>query len=361
MYPAPTDASGHLAAIVSSSDDAIVSKTLDGIIVTWNGAAERLFGYAANEAVGQHISLIIPEERLDEEAYVIGRIRAGLSVEHYETIRRRKDGSLVDISLTVSPIHGPDGTITGASKIARDITEPRRLQRVAEETSRAKDIFLAMLSHELRTPLNTVLGYVQMLKRGSMSPDQQARAIDVISRNASALARLVDDVLDTSRIVTGKMRVDLRPCELAALIEEAVASLRPAADSKGVRLETQIETGLSAQCDPGRLAQILWNLLSNAVKFTPAGGTVKVQACRGSRSVMIAVEDTGAGIRPEDLPLIFQRFWQGETTQAPGSAGLGLGLALTRHLVELHGGSIRATSEGPGRGSRFEVTLPRPR
>jgi PAS domain S-box-containing protein len=361
MLPVPTDASGHLAAIVSSSDDAIVSKTLDGIIVTWNGAAERLFGYPAREAVGQHISLIIPEDRLDEEAYVIGRIRAGLSVEHYETIRRRKDGSLVEISLTVSPIHGPDGTITGASKIARDITERRRLHRMAEEASRAKDTFLATLSHELRTPLSTVLGYVQMLKEGAMPPDQQARAIDVISRNASALARLVDDVLDTSRIVTGKMRVDLQPCELAPLIEEAVASLRPAADSKGVRLETHIEAGLSAQCDPGRLAQVLWNLLSNAVKFTPAGGAVKVQATRGSRNVVIAVEDTGAGIRPEDLPLLFQRFWQGETTQAPGATGLGLGLALTRHLVELHGGTISASSEGPGRGARFEVSLPQPR
>ncbi|MEX2662860.1 MAG: PAS domain-containing sensor histidine kinase [Vicinamibacterales bacterium] len=360
MLPAPTDASGHLAAIVSSSDDAIVSKTLDGIIVTWNGAAERLFGYTAEEAVGQHISLVIPEDRLDEETYVIGRIRAGLSVEHYETIRRRKDGGLVDISLTVSPIHGPDGTITGASKIARDISERRGLQRVADEASRAKDTFLATLSHELRTPLNTVLGYVQMLKKGSMSPDQQVRAIDVISRNASALARLVDDVLDTSRIVTGKMRVDLQLCDLAPLVEEAVASLRPAADSKGVRLETQIEAGLSAQCDAGRLAQILWNLLSNAVKFTPAEGTVRVQATRGSRSVIIAVEDTGAGMRPEDLPLIFQRFWQGETTQAAGATGLGLGLALSRHLVELHGGSISATSEGPGRGSRFEVSLPQP-
>jgi signal transduction histidine kinase len=145
------------------------------------------------------------------------------------------------------------------------------------------------------------------------------------------------------------------------LIEEAVASLRPAADSKGVRLETQLETGLSAQCDAGRLAQILWNLLSNAVKFTPAGGTVRVQATVGSGSVIIAVEDTGAGIRSEDLPLIFQRFWQGETTESPGSTGLGLGLALTRHLVELHGGTISATSEGPGRGSRFEVSLPQPR
>jgi signal transduction histidine kinase len=157
------------------------------------------------------------------------------------------------------------------------------------------------------------------------------------------------------------MRVELQPCELASLIEEAVASLRPAAESKGVRLETQIEKGLSARCDAGRMAQILWNLLSNAVKFTPSEGTVKVRAARDSNSVIIVVEDTGAGIKAEDLPLIFQRFWQGETTQAPRSMGLGLGLALTRHLVELHGGTITATSEGPGRGARFEVSLPQAR
>jgi PAS domain S-box-containing protein len=361
MPPGLTDASGHLAAIISSSDDAIVSKTLEGIVVTWNGAAERLFGYTAEEAIGRHISLIIPHDRLDEETYVMGRIRAGLSVEHYETVRRRKDGALVDISLTVSPIHASDGTITGASKIARDITERKRLQGMADEASRAKDIFLATLSHELRTPLNTVLGYVQMLRNGSLPADQQVRAIDIVSRNAAALARLVDDVLDTSRIITGKMHVELQPCDLRPLIDEAVASLRPAADSKGVRLEAFVEEGLSVQCDAGRLGQVLWNLLSNAVKFTPAGGTVAVRGTRERDLVCIAVEDTGAGIRPQDLPLIFLRFWQGEGPQTPGSAGLGLGLALTRHLVELHGGTIRAASDGPGRGARFEVSLPLPR
>lgn len=359
MLIQPPDASGHLAAIISSSDDAIISKTLDGTIVTWNGAAERLFGYPAAEVIGRHITVIIPQDRLSEEDFVIGRIRSGQGVSHYETIRQRKDGSMVEISLTVSPIHGPDGTIIGASKIARDITEQKRLQRMAEDASRTKDAFLATLSHELRTPLNTILGYVQMMRRGSVPPEQQPRTLDIINRNAVALSRLVDDVLDTSRIVTGKMRVDLRPCSIGAVIEDAIVAMRPAAESKGVRIETRIDTDLSAVCDSGRMAQVLWNLLSNAVKFTPEGGLVTVTAERRSHSVSIVVEDTGAGIAADDLPLLFQRFWQGDAGRK--ASGLGLGLALTRHLVELHGGTITADSDGPGRGSRFEIALPAPR
>ena len=314
-------------------------------------------GFPADEAIGRHISLIIPKDRLDEENFVIGRIRAGLSVEHYETIRQRKDGSLVDISLTVSPIHAADGTIVGASKIARDISQQKQLQRIADQANRSKDNFLATLSHELRTPLNTVLGYVQMLRKGSLSAEQQAKAIDVISRNTTALGRLVDDVLDTSRIVTGKMRVELQPCEIAPLVEDAIATIRPAADSKGVAVTSQLEAGLMALCDTGRLGQILWNLLTNAVKFTPPGGSMSVTARRRGDNVSIVVEDTGAGITAHDLPLVFQRFWQGEGGRQMAS-GLGLGLALTRHLVEMHGGSISAASDGPGLGAKFEVLLP---
>ena len=357
MVSATPDAAAHLAAIISSSDDAIVSKSLDGIVITWNGAAERLFGFTANEAIGRHISLIIPKDRLDEENFVIGRIRAGLNVEHYETIRQRKDGSMVDISLTVSPIHAADGTIVGASKIARDISQQKELQRIADQANRSKDNFLATLSHELRTPLNTVLGYVQMLRKGSLSDEQQAKAIDVISRNATTLGRLVDDVLDTSRIVTGKMRVELQTCEIAPLIEDAIATVRPAADSKGIAITTQLEPGLLALCDTVRFGQILWNLLTNAVKFTPPGGSTTVTARRLHDNVSIVVEDTGAGMTAHDLPLVFQRFWQGEGGRQMAS-GLGLGLALTRHLVEMHGGSISAASDGPDLGSRFEILLP---
>jgi len=190
-----------------------------------------------------------------------------------------------------------------------------------------------------------------------MTAEQQSKAIDVVSRNATALARLVDDVLDTSRIVTGKMRVELHPCELAPLVLDAVAAMRPAADSKGVGIQTNLEDCLTAFCDSGRFGQILWNLLANAVKFTPPGGSVTVTAAQQEHNVSIVVEDTGVGITAHDLPLVFQRFWQGEGDRQTAS-GLGLGLALTRHLVEMHGGSIAAASEGPGRGARFEVLLP---
>ncbi len=359
MIAGSTEPSGHLAAIISSSDDAIISKDLNGVVVSWNKAAERLFGYTAEEAVGRHISLIIPRDRFAEEEFVIGQIRAGNSVEHYETIRQRKDGGLLEISLTVSPIHAPDGTIVGASKIARDISEQKRLQRAVEEASRAKDQFLATLSHELRTPLNTVLGYVQMLQNGSLPADQLPRVLDVISRNATSLGRLVDDVLDSSRIVTGKMSVDLQPFDLTRLVEQSVASLRPAALNKSLELHTAIQPGLIVNGDSHRLAQVLWNLLTNALKFTPMGGSITVSAEQDGRLLRIAVEDTGAGIARQDLPKVFQRFWQGGPGEG-NSAGLGLGLALASHLVELHGGAIRVTSPGLDRGSRFEIQLPAP-
>lgn len=347
--------SGHLAAIISSSDDAIISKTLDGMILSWNAAAERMFGYTADEAVGRHITVIIPSDRTSEEDFVIGRIRAGLAVSHYETVRQRKDGSLVEVSLSVSPIHASDGEIVGASKIARDITEQNRQRRMVEEASRAKDEFLATLSHELRTPLNTLLGYLQMLQSGSVSIEQESKALEVMERNARALARLVDDVLDTSRIITGKMQVDLRPCSLSGIVAEAVASISPAAERKGLRLETRLENGLTVHADADRLRQILWNLLANAVKFTSAGGRILVEARQTASSVLVRVEDTGIGIAPADLPRLFQRFWQ---VQDGSNRGLGLGLALTRHLVELHGGTITAHSAGPGLGSTFEFELP---
>ena len=328
------------------------------MILSWNAAAERMFGYTADEAIGQHITLIIPTDRRAEEDFVISRIRAGLGVDHYETIRRRKDGTFIEISLTVSPIHNAAGTIVGASKIARDITEQKRSLRMAEEASRAKDEFLAMLSHELRTPLNTIVGYIHMLQHRSVPADQQPKALEILDRNARALARLVDDVLETSRIITGKMRIALRPTAVTPLVEQAVASIQPAAENKGLHLVMELEEGLVVQADPDRLNQVLWNLLSNAVKFTPAGGSITVGARRTAGIVCISVEDTGPGLTQTEIPLIFQRFWQGEAGTSRGAGGLGLGLALSRHLIELHGGRITARSPGPSLGSTFEIELP---
>jgi PAS domain S-box-containing protein len=350
----------QLAAIVESSDDAILSKDLNGVIQTWNRGAERMFGYTADEAIGRNITMIIPEERLPEETEVLTRVRAGLSVEHFETVRKRKDGRPIDISLTVSPIRGAKGEIIGASKIARDITEPLRLRAEAEEASRMKDEFLAVLSHELRTPLNTVLGYARMLKRDDqrMTGPVRDRALDALERNADALSRLVNDILDTSRIVTGKLRLSLETSDVNGVVEDAMETVRPQADAKGIALHAEVAPGLSVHADRDRLQQVLWNLLSNAIKFTASGGAITVLGGMREEAVVISVQDTGIGISGEHLPYLFQRFWQAHTGVSREFAGLGIGLALARHLVELHGGTIAAESPGVGRGATFTVSLP---
>ena len=349
----------RLAAIFDSSEDAIVSKDLNGIVQTWNKSAERMFGYTAAEIVGRSITLIIPAERWPEEDNVLTRIRAGLAIEHFETVRRRKDGSLVEISLSVSPIRTPAGTIVGASKIARDITAQRQLMRAAEDASRVKDEFLAMLSHELRTPLNAVLGYTRMLRLGKVTEDRQEHVMDIIERNAKVLSQLVSDVLDVSGIVTGKVQLTLANHDVAAVLAAAVDIVRPAAEAKNVALLVEAgDANVPIRCDPDRIQQVFWNLLTNAVKFTPRGGNIDVRLVKRRGNVIVTVTDTGIGIAPSSLPYIFQRFWQGESGSGRDARGLGLGLALARHFVELHGGTIQATSPGPGQGSTFTVTLP---
>ena len=347
----------QLAAIVNSAEDAIASKDINGIVQTWNKAAERMFGYTAEEMIGHSIRTIIPPERWHEEDGVLARIRSGQGIEHFETVRQRKDGSLIEISLSVSPIKTTTGAIIGASKIARDITTQRRLMREAEEANRVKDEFLAMLSHELRTPLNAVLGYTRMLREGQLGPDRRERAIETIERNANLLAQLVADVLDVSSIVTGKVRLKMTSCDLTTLVQAATDVVRPSADAKGIALRVDApERPVRAMCDGERIQQVFWNLLSNAVKFTPSGGVSIALQNSGSRA-KVTVADTGVGIPAKSLPFIFQRFWQGETA-AHRVGGLGLGLALARHFVELHGGTIHAASEGEGKGATFTVTLP---
>jgi PAS domain S-box-containing protein len=350
----------RLAAIVESSDDAIASKDLNGIVQTWNPAAERLFGYTADEIIGKPIATIIPDDLLPEEAEVLRRIRTGKSVDHFETLRRHKSGRLIQISLTVSPILGPGGEVIGASKIARDISEQRRLARAAEEANRVKDEFLAMLSHELRTPLNAVLGYTRMLRSGHMSEDKQERAIDTIERNANILSQLVSDVLDVSAIVTGKVQLKASACDLTQIVEAAADVVRPSAEAKELTLRVQVpERPITVHGDSDRLQQVFWNLLVNAVKFTPTGGRIDMRLDEvPGRHARLIVSDTGCGIRPESLPHIFQRFWQGEHRADGTSSGLGLGLSLARHFTELHGGTISVSSEGEGHGTTFTVTLP---
>jgi PAS domain S-box-containing protein len=348
----------HLAALVDSAEDAIASKDINGIVQTWNKAAERMFGYTAEEMVGHSIRTIIPRDRWHEEDDVLARIRSGRSIDHFETIRQRKDGSLIEISLSVSPIKTTTGAIIGASKIARDITMQRRLAREAEEANRVKDEFLAMLSHELRTPLNAVLGYTRMLRDGHLGPDRRERAIETIERNANLLGQLVADVLDVSSIVTGKVRLNMTSCDLNSIVQAATDVVRPSADAKGIELRIEApKTPVRATCDGERMQQVFWNLLSNAVKFTPSGEVAIALTNSGGRA-KVTVTDTGVGIPAHALPFIFQRFWQGETAAHRGTGGLGLGLALARHFVELHGGTIQAASEGEGKGATFVVMLP---
>ena len=672
-----------LSALIESADDAIISKTLEGIITSWNNGAERIFGYTAEEIIGKSVILLIPEALRDEEPAILARLRAGHRIEHYETVRVRKDGKHIDISLTVSPIKGPNGKIIGASKIARDITERRqafraveearqrlklaldaarlgdwswdaetdlvtlsetaanilgvpagtnmtrtemrkilneedreattrivekalaqhtdydieyrirhpgklevwvlakgrgvysrdgqltgmlgliqdisirkrneqtlreqaealrtlnemgktisaeldlhntvqavtnaateltgarfgsffynvineegasymlytlsgvpveafahfpmpratdlfgptfrgegvvriddvkldprygknspyygmpeghlpvtsylavpvvsrsgevlgglffghpepavfterdeitvsglasqaaiamdnarlyetakkaqtaaekaaaeneRLYRQAEESSRLKEEFLATISHELRTPLSAILGWARMLRLGQLSEENISKALDTIERNARAQAQLVDDLLDVSRIITGKLRMDVRPADPNSFIDAAVESVKPAADAKGVRVQKVIDTGpISIPGDPVRLQQVVWNLLSNAIKFTPRGGRVQIRSERVNSHLEIVVSDTGQGISPEFLPHVFDRFRQADQKTSRQHGGMGLGLAIVRHLVELHGGMVSASSEGEGKGATFTVMLP---
>jgi PAS domain S-box-containing protein len=356
----------RLAAIVESSDDAIVSKDLNGIVTSWNRAAELMFGYSAVEMVGESIRIVIPEDRQSEEDHVLGQIRQGKRVDHFETVRRRKDGSLFPISLTVSPILGPAGEIIGASKIARDITDRKdtqeelaRLLNVTKEASRMKDEFLATLSHELRTPLNAILGYSRMIRSGLIASENQARAVETIERNATALAQIVEDVLDVSRIIAGRIRLNVQAVDMPAVVKDALEAVRHAADAKGVRLETVLDPRAAPiSGDPDRLQQVIWNLVSNAVKFTRRGGRVQVRLERANSHVEVVVSDTGIGISPDFLPHIFERFRQADSGTTRERGGLGLGLAIARHLVELHGGTIHAASNGPGTGTTFRVALP---
>ncbi|HEX3184591.1 MAG TPA: ATP-binding protein [Pyrinomonadaceae bacterium] len=376
-----------LAALIESADDAIISKTLDGIITSWNAGAQRIFGYTAEEVIGKSVTILIPPDHIDEEPAILARLRAGNRIEHYETVRRKKDGRLIDISLTVSPIKGPNGQIVGASKIARDITEQRqarksldaayaaaeraraeaeeaaaekeRMFQKAEESSRLKEEFLATISHELRTPLSAILGWTRMLRLGQLSTEEQAKALDTIERNARAQAQLIDDLLDVSRIVTGKLRMDVRPSDPTSFIDAAVEAVRPAAEAKGVRMQKVMDTGaVSIPGDPVRLQQVVWNLLSNAIKFTPRGGHVQIRSERVNSHLEIVVSDTGQGIAADFLPHVFDRFRQADQKTSRQHGGMGLGLAIVRHLVELHGGTVGASSAGVGQGATFTVRLP---
>jgi PAS domain S-box-containing protein len=377
----------RLAAIVESSDDAIIGKDLNGIITSWNQGAERIFGYSAEEMIGASIMRLIPPERQGEEEEILSCLKRGERFEHFETVRITKEGRQLHVSLTISPIKDANGRVVGASKIARDITDRklseealREAQKVAEaanadrqrllESERAarseaeranhmKDEFLATLSHELRTPLNAVLGWAAALRAGHSLTEELEQGLETIERNARIQAQIIEDLLDMSRIISGKVRLDVQRVDLPTVVAEAIDTVSASASAKGVRLQAIIDP-LNAPVtgDPNRLQQVFWNLLSNAIKFTPKGGRVQVLLERVDSHVEVSVIDTGEGISPEFLPYIFNRFQQADASTTRRHGGLGLGLAIVKQLVELHGGSVRVKSSGIGKGTTFIVSLP---
>ncbi len=394
-------ARAHLAAIVDSSEDGIVSKTLEGIVTSWNASAQRLFGYTAEEMIGQPITKIIPPELQHEETMILSKIRRGERIERYETIRIHKDGRRLNISLTISPVRDDSGAVVGAAKIAHDITlrkqsekelqaelsarkaaeaafqqSEARLKQLlleheqllqseryarseAERLSYIKDEFLATLSHELRTPLNAIQGWAALLRQHEVKPEDRTRGLEAIERNVRAQAQIVSDLLDMSRIVSGKIHLEVQTVNLHEIIQNAIEAVRASADAKKLRMRTLLDSNLRViRGDPNRLQQILWNLLSNAVKFTPSGGRIQVIVERVNSQVELLVEDTGIGIAPEFLPHVFERFRQADSTMSRHHGGLGLGLSIVKTLVELHGGSVRVKSAGQNQGSTFVVALP---
>ena len=362
-----------LHALMDNIPDAIYFKDTESRFTRVNRHAPYRGGNAPEEVVGKTDFDFFVESHAraayEDEQRIM---RTGVPLVDKEECETYTDGSQTWLSTTKVPIVDEEGRVTGIVGLSRDITERKRAEEArlelareqaaraeAEAANRLKDEFLATLSHELRTPLTAILGWAKLLADGEVAPERTADAFAAIHRNARAQAQLIDDLLDVSRVITGQLRIEVTNVSLAAVVEAAAAVVRPAAAAKGVGLHVQFEAdALTVNGDPARLQQVVWNLLSNAVKFTPAGGRVEARVRRAGSQLEVAVSDTGQGIEPEFLPHVFERFRQADMGTTRRHGGLGLGLAIVRHLVELHGGTVEASSEGPGRGSTFAVKLP---
>ncbi len=354
----------------------------NGRVSTWNMGAERIKGYAADEIIGRHFSIFYPQDAResgwpDHELRVAAEKGAFIDTGW----RLRKDGTTFWANVTITALRDDAGHLVGYAKLTRDLTQAKRAEAMesvnqereemldaernarmaAQRATRLKDEFLTTLSHELRTPLSAILGWTKLLLRAdaSKAPEEQNRAIEIIDRNARAQVRLIDDLLDLSRVMTGKLRLDLRQVSLASIVEAAVDSAKPSADAKGIHLRAMLSSNHDiVSADSTRLQQVVWNLLTNAIKFTPKGGQVQVLVQRVNSHLELSVSDTGIGIPANYLPHVFDRFSQLDSSTTRAFGGLGLGLAICKQLVELHGGSIMAASLGEGRGATFSVQLP---
>jgi PAS domain S-box-containing protein len=343
-----------------------------GHVASWNVGAERLKGYSAEDIIGEHFSRFYPAEvprrQIDEEldiAIAEGQFRD-------EGWRIRKDGTRFWADVTITPIRDATDRLRGFAKVTRDMTgrkaaEEERAQLIreqaarleAERANRLKDEFLATLSHELRTPLNAILGWANLMEAGALDADAMSRAVSVIRRNAVAQTQLIADILDVSRITAGKVHLEIKTVELEKVIQAAADAVAPAAAAKQIRTSLLLSSDVGkVSGDPDRLQQVIWNLLTNAVKFTAKGGRIEVRLKRVRSHVEVEVQDTGIGIPREFLGQIFEPFRQVDSSPTRRAGGLGLGLAIVRHIVELHGGLVRVASPGTGEGSTFTVELP---
>ncbi len=362
-----------LHALMDNIPDAIYFKDTESRFTRVNRHAPYRGGNAPEEVVGKTDFDFFVEEHAraayEDEQRIM---RTGVPLVDKEECETYTDGSQTWLSTTKVPVFDERGQVTGLVGISRDITERKRAEEArlelareqaaraeAEAANRLKDEFLATLSHELRTPLTAILGWSKLLADGQVSEGKAADAFAAIYRNARSQAQLVDDLLDVSRVITGKLRIEVVPVNLGAVVEAAASVVRPVAAAKGVALEVKFDAeDATVNGDPARLQQVIWNLLSNAVKFTPVGGSVEARVRRAGSQLEVAVSDTGQGIPTEFLPHVFERFRQADMGTTRRHSGLGLGLAIVRNLIELHGGSVAVESEGEGRGSTFTVRLP---
>lgn len=368
-YPTPDDPELFKLLVEAVQDYAIFVLDSSGHIVTWNAGAQRIKGYDTQDILGVHFSRFYTAEdlasRKPERELEIAARDGRVEDEGW---RVRKDGSTFWANVVITALFDRAGHLRGFAKVTRDLTERRRTEqaeqerrRAAEEANRLKDHFLATVSHELRTPLNVLTGTIWRIRSLEMDSVDRERAMNALERNVKLMTRLVEDLLDVSRMISGQLALDLRPVELGSVIQTSLEAVLPAARAKSVTIHTSLSPSARPILgDALRLQQVVWNLLSNALKFTDAGGGVEVRLARQGVEVVLQVRDSGRGIAPSFLPRLFDRFTQQDASSTREAGGMGLGLSIVKHLAELHGGRVVAHSEGSGKGATFEVCFPVP-